>query len=126
MKLKYLSKTLFFTLLSFFTTATQVYAQPVDLESTYFGGHLSGRTISYFINPLVRASMILAGIISFILVLGGGFGMIASAGNAQQQGKGKQAVTAGVAGLLIVISAYWILEIIQTLTGVDILSGSGL
>ena len=83
-----------------------------------FGGT---RTIGNFIAPFLYTAIIGAGLVSFILIVGAGVTMIASAGDKQAQEKGKNAITAGVIGLVLVFAAYWIIEIIQVLTGIDIL-----
>jgi hypothetical protein len=81
----------------------------------------TNKTLSRYITPLLKASIVGAGVIAFLLFLGGGFTMITSAGNPQDQQKGKSAVTAGVMGLVLVVSAYWIVQIIGVLTGIDLL-----
>ena len=77
---------------------------------------------SVLISVLLPNILILAGVIFFFLMLGGGFMMIKSAGgdaNAQDTAKAKNAVTFAVIGFLLVISAYFILQIVGTVTGVD-------
>lgn len=83
---------------------------------------LAGRTLGEYVSPLLNAAIVGAGVIAFILVLAGGLGMITSAGNTQQQEKGKNAATAGVMGLVLVISAYWIIRIIEVITSLNILN----
>jgi len=53
----------------------------------------------------------------------GGIGMIAGAGNSnpEQAGKGRQAATSAVVGFIIVFAAYWIMQLIEILTGFSIL-----
>lgn len=66
-----------------------------------------------------------AGVIFFLLILGGGFMMIKSAGadaNAQDTAKAKAAVTFAVIGFLLVVSAYFILQIMGTVTGIDFIN----
>lgn len=59
----------------------------------------------------------------FLLVLGG-IGVIAGAGgdNPERAAKGKQAVTSAIIGFIIIIVAYWIIQIIENITGITILS----
>ncbi len=80
---------------------------------------------SVLISVLLPNILILAGVIFFFLMLGGGFMMIKSAGsdgNAQDAAKAKAAVTFAVIGFLLVISAYFILQIVGTVTGVDFIN----
>jgi len=48
--------------------------------------------------------------------------MIANPGNPEKQEQGKKAVTAAIAGFLIIFCSYWIIQIIQVLTGLQILN----
>ena len=96
----------------------------IDIGDVFFGGQLKTRTLGDFITPIVRASIVIACVIAFLILLGGGITMISSAGNPQAQEKGKGAVTAGVTGLVLVISAYWIVQIIEVLTGINLLNPS--
>ncbi len=111
----------------FFRITSAVYAQPppVDIATAYplaFGGT---RTLGDYISPLLTTAMVGAGLISFLLIIGAGIAMISSAGNPQQNEKGKNAATAGVMGLGLVFGAFWIIRIIEVLTGIAILT-SGL
>ncbi|KKU12179.1 MAG: hypothetical protein UX19_C0005G0011 [Candidatus Woesebacteria bacterium GW2011_GWA1_45_8] len=69
----------------------------------------------------------IAGLIMLFFLVFGGISMIASAGqdNPERAAKGRQAVTAALIGFIIIFAAYWIVQIIEALTGVPILN-SGL
>lgn len=82
-------------------------------------------TPSILISTLLPNILVLAGVIFFALILFGGFGMIVGAGkeaNPQSAAKSKAAVTYGLVGFLLVISAFFILQIIETITGVDFIN----
>ena len=81
-------------------------------------------TISPLISSLLKNSLIIAGIVLLGLVLFGGFGMIASAGSgdSKKAEQSKKTITSAVIGFLIVFSAYFIIQIIQTITGLNILN----
>lgn len=85
----------------------------------------AGKNLGYYISPLIRTSITGAGLISFFLAIGAGIMIINNAGNPQEQAKGKQILNYAVMGLVLVFSAFWIIQIIEVLTGVAILS-SGL
>lgn len=96
-----------------------------------FSGQLGNQATSILDTPgeliglLLPNLLILAGVIFFGLILGGGFMMIAGAGkeeNAQDKAKAQGAITYGVIGFLLVISAYFILQIIGTVTGINFIS----
>lgn len=79
--------------------------------------------IDMLVNVVVRNAFMLAGIISFVLLIFGGFAFIvgAGSGDTQKTDKGKQTITGAVVGLVIIICSYWIVEILEYITGVPIL-----
>jgi hypothetical protein len=48
--------------------------------------------------------------------------MISSAGNPQKNQQASSAITAGVVGLVLVFSAYWIIQLLEALTGLALLN----
>jgi hypothetical protein len=94
----------------------------VNLSTTYGFAFGNTRSLTNYISPFLRTAIVGAGIISFLMIVGAGISIIAGAGDKQAQEKGKGAITAGVIGLALVFGAYWIIQIIQVLTGIDILS----
>lgn len=72
---------------------------------------------------LLSNALIIAGIIMLFLLVFGGFSMIAGAGqdNPERAAKGRQVATTAVIGFIIILAAYWIIQIIELLTGTDIL-----
>lgn len=84
--------------------------------------------LSDLTNPLLKNVYIFAGVILFFLLIGGGFTVIVGAGqdNPESAAKGKKAITAALVGFLIIFTSYWILQIIDAITGLDILGGGGI
>ncbi len=76
------------------------------------------------ISTLLPNLYILAGLILFVFLLFGGFGIImgAQGGNPDQVGKGKNAITTALIGFGLVFASYWIIQIIQWITGINILN----
>lgn len=76
------------------------------------------------ISTIVSAALVLAGIIMLFLFVLGGIGIIAGAGNdnPESMAKGRQAITSAIIGIIIVIAAYWIIQIIESVTGLNILN----
>lgn len=72
---------------------------------------------------IVKNAVVLAGIISFVLLILGGFGVImgTGSGDTKQTEQGKKAVTGAVIGLLIVVLSVLIVQVIATITGSDML-----
>lgn len=81
-------------------------------------------TISSLVNVLLPNIYMLAGVSLFVLLLFGGFGVIMGAGNddPKQSAQGRQAITMAVIGFLVIFASYWIIGIIEKLTGVAILN----
>ncbi len=80
--------------------------------------------IGGIISILLQNIYVLAGIVLFILLIVGGLGFIIGAGgdNPEQAKRGKQAITAALIGFAIIFCSYWIIKIIETLTGINILN----
>ena len=81
-------------------------------------------TIGGIISTLLQNVYILAGIILFILLIVGGLGFIMGAGedNPEKAKKGKQTITAALIGFAIIFCSYWIIKIIEIVTGINILN----
>jgi hypothetical protein len=97
----------------------------MNLPSTFFGTNKIFSSPGELISLLVPNIISLAAVIFFLLILGAGFAMVVGAGkeaNPQSAAKAKAALTFAVVGFLLVISAYFILQILRVMTGVDFLS----
>ncbi len=101
----------------------------MNLKDVFFSGHagaktLAGTDVGTLISILLPNALAFAGVIFFFLIVGGGFMMIKSAGSQgspQDAAKAKAAVTYAVIGFLLVVSAFFIMQIIKVITGVDFL-----
>lgn len=76
------------------------------------------------ISTLLPNVYVAAGILLFLLLIFGGFSIImgAGGGDAKKAAQGQKAATAAVIGFLIIFASYWIIQIIQKLTGLEILN----
>ena len=79
--------------------------------------------IGTLVNVVLRNAFVIAGIITLFLLIFGGFGFIMSAGSGDAKGmqKGKQAITAALIGLVLVVLSASIVNIIGVLTGQKLL-----
>jgi Zn-dependent protease with chaperone function len=79
--------------------------------------------VAKLISIILSNALVVAGILMLFLMIGGGIGVIAGAGQGSPESaaKGRQAVTAAVIGFIIIFAAYWIIQIIETVTGLSIL-----
>jgi heme/copper-type cytochrome/quinol oxidase subunit 4 len=82
------------------------------------------QTIGGFISAVLPNVFIIAGVILLLLLLFGGFMTIMNSDNPEAQDKGKQAITSALIGFVIIFASYWIIQIIQVLTGVNILKST--
>ena len=89
-------------------------------EETTIGFHSIGEIIS----NLLQNVYVLAGILLFILLIVGGLSFIMGAGedNPEKAKRGKQAITAALIGFVIIFCSYWIIKIIEIVTGINILN----
>jgi len=85
-------------------------------------------TLGSLINIIISNLMILAAVLLFILLIVGGFMVIVKGGAGEAEGAdtGKKAITAALLGFAIIFSAYFIIQIIEFLTGVKIFQPPGL
>lgn len=61
-----------------------------------------------------------AGVVLFIIVVTAGFTYLFSGGDAKQLEKAKNSFTYAMIGLIVIICAYLILQLIETLTGASV------
>lgn len=98
----------------------QVLAQSEDLQALAPNPGLT--SFGMLITAIVKNSFVLAGIISFILLIFGGFNVIVAAGDEKKAQQGKAAITGAVTGLLLVLGSFWLVQIIEVITGLKLLS----
>ena len=97
----------------------------VDIGSTFFGGahcldNLGG--VGQLVSILLSNALIIAGVVFVFLVIYGGIRMISGAGKSPQDfAQGREIISAGIIGFLIVFASYWIIRIIEKATGLIIL-----
>jgi len=69
------------------------------------------------VNLLVGVIFVGTGLVLFVMTVGAGFAMISSKGGDKE--KAKTTLTSALTGFVVMFAAYWIVQIIQLLTGVD-------
>ena len=76
------------------------------------------------ISIILKNVYVLAGVFLLVLLIFGGFSIIMGAGqgDAKKTGQGKKAATAAVIGFLVIFASYWIIQIIEAVTGIKILN----
>lgn len=81
-------------------------------------------TLSKFLFPLVKNAFVVSGILLFVFLIFGGITFIMNAGSGDKEGmeKGKNALTSAILGFSIIFAAYWLVKIVEFITGIDILN----
>lgn len=79
------------------------------------------QTLGDLVSLGINAALIVAGLIVLFLLVFGGFSMIAGAGNNDPQtaARGKQAATYAVIGFVVIFVAYWVIQFIEAVTGIN-------
>ena len=80
--------------------------------------------VSSLVTLVVRAGFVISGVLILFFFVLGGFQIIAGAGsnNPEAAKKGQQAASAAALGFAVVFVAYWIVRLIEVITGVKIVS----
>jgi hypothetical protein len=68
------------------------------------------------LNLLVKVLFIGAGMVIFVMIVGAGFAMVQ--GESSDKEKSKKTLTSALVGLVIMLAAYWIMQILQLITGI--------
>jgi len=81
---------------------------------------------SPLVSSLLKNSLIVGSIIFLFLLVFGGIMFISSAGSSDQKktAQAQSAITSAVIGFAVIFAAYFIIQIIQVLTGVQILNST--
>jgi len=76
--------------------------------------------LSIYVGNVLEAVIPLIGLVSFIMILAGGFTILTAGGNPEGIKKGGQTITLAVAGIALAIISWLILLFIKNVTGVDV------
>ncbi|MGD8744554.1 MAG: hypothetical protein PVJ52_03105 [Candidatus Woesebacteria bacterium] len=92
-----------------------------DVFESPFG---RGKGFADLVSIILSNAVVFAGIILFLLLIFGGISIIIGAGrsNPENVEKGKNAITAALLGFAIVFVAYWIIQIVEVITGLRIIN----
>lgn len=99
----------------------------MNLGTTFFGGshpfeQLSG--VSSLVSLIVRGAFVISGLLILFFFLLAGFQIVAGAGssNPESAKKGQQTASAAALGFAVVFVAYWIVRLIEVITGAHLIS----
>lgn len=77
--------------------------------------------VGSLINNILPNVYIAGGVVIFFMIIIGGFTIIANAGDSH---KIQETITSAIIGFAVLFASYWIIQIIQVVTGVPILNSS--
>lgn len=99
------------------------YCDPYDPACGPSGIRAIWPTFGSFISTLLPNVYIIAGVILLILLIFGGFTYIVNAGKQKPEGvqKGQNAIGAALIGFLLIFISWWIIQLIEIITGIEIL-----
>lgn len=95
----------------------------IDIGKEFGSPYTDPSQIGSLVSTIVSNLYILAGVILLVLIVLGGIAIIAGAGqnDPQKAAAGKKAATMAFIGFLIIFASYWIIQIIESITGLEIL-----
>lgn len=82
------------------------------------------KTLGDLITLATNTALIIAGLVVLFLMVFGGLSMIIGAGNndPQSAARGKQAATYAVIGFVVIFVAYWVIQFIEAITGLNFIT----
>lgn len=99
------------------------YLSQVPIATTFGSPFGNGKTIGDLVSVGLGIAFVVAGIVLLVSFIIAGISLISGAGqnNPEKLEKSKQALTSTVIGFVVVFTAYWIVKLIQQVTGVELL-----
>jgi hypothetical protein len=82
----------------------------------------SESTIGDIISQILPIIFTLAGLVLFIFLLIGGFGLLTSGGSPDKMKAAQGRITSAVIGFVIIFISYWLIRILEIVFGISILS----
>jgi len=83
--------------------------------------------IGNLVSIVITSSFVISGIILLFFFVIGGISLISGAGNDNPESveKGKKAVTSALIGFIIIFVAYWLIRIIEVISGNNFVTSPG-
>lgn len=80
------------------------------------------KTLGEFFSRLIPNIFIIASLILFVFLIAGGGMLVFGANNPEEMKKGSKVVSAALIGFALIFASFWIIKIIEHLTGLRILN----
>ena len=90
----------------------------VNLQQKYNAPIVAGEP-GTIIGNLISASFVIAGLIILFMFVFAGLGMLRGAGESkpEEMAKARKALTYAITGFVVVFTSYWIIQLIELITG---------
>lgn len=101
----------------------------VDLQDTLFrtqpraNAYTQEAGITNLISVILPNVYLIAGLILLVYLVAGGVMLIGAGNSHDQAAKGQKAITNAIIGFIVIFTSYWIIQAVQVITGVPILTG---
>lgn len=93
----------------------------VEINPTIFSPAKNFDTVASLVNTIIPNVLVISGVVFLLIIIYAGFQLIAAGQvDPQKWEKTRQTLTQAVIGLIIIVVAYWLVLIIQQVTGVNI------
>ena len=95
----------------------------VDIGPQFRSPFGQGATLGTLVTLIISNAYVVASVILLFLLIFGGISIMMGAGqnNPEQAARGRKAATSAVIGYLIIFASYWIIQIVEKITGFSIL-----
>lgn len=87
--------------------------------SDHFLKEITG--VGSLVSILLSNAIVIAGIVLIFIIVIAGIQMISGSGDPQKTAHARQILTAGILGFVLVVAAYFIVRLVESSLGVDIL-----
>ena len=96
-----------------------------NIGDIFFGGpgHFLSRLtgVGELVSILLSNAIVIAGIVLLFLIVFAGIQMISGSGDPQKVAQARQVLTAGILGFILVVAAFFIVRLLESSLGIDIL-----
>jgi len=97
----------------------------VNLKEKLFGNNAVAKEVDRplsLISDILPTIYIISGFILFLYMVFGGFLIMSGGSDSKKTEEGKQALTNAIIGFGLIFASYWIIQIIEIITGIAILT----
>lgn len=102
----------------------------MDIGKLFFGAESNNplvesgvKGVGPLISSLIGNILVIAGVVMLFFIMWGGLEIIRGSGSADQEqaARGRKVLTTAIVGFLIIVASYFIIQIIEVITGISIL-----